>query len=235
MSPDVREIDRGDGWKIEERISSDGTIRRRYFYKNRQAPRIQIKSKIAQQLAAYVLIEKDLRNVLVWIDEINKLFPQSERLCKTSISSDRKRFNVIKGLFVASLISYGKCFTACEGRKTKLDKKIIDIEYHEVHDQVMHMRHNFAAHSGVDSFEEVKVAIVLPPKKHRGMLPILFKELIQADIMLYDNKEVDMKALIEHVQKKVFQKIEKLSDKIMTEEIVVKGEDYWYRLAKKGI
>lgn len=229
-----RTVDRGDGWVIEEHINQAYFGRyTKYFYKNKRAPRILIKSKVAQQLAGYSLIEKDLRNILIWLAEIDVLFPDDERYEKSSISPDRKRFDLVKGLFVSSLVFYAKCFTRCEGRRIKLESKSIDDEYQELHDSVMSLRNNFAAHSGADKFEEVKVALVLPPKKRDKIYPVLYKELLQADMMLTKEDEADFKNLVLHVQAMVRKKMGDLETKIMNEEILPKGMNYWYKRAKR--
>lgn len=38
---------------------------------------------------------------------------------------DPSKMNIVKGLFIAALTFYGKCFTTCEGRKTKLESKLV--------------------------------------------------------------------------------------------------------------
>jgi hypothetical protein len=154
-----------DGWEIREAWDSDtGERTTTYFYKRNKAPRVELKSKLAQQLGAYSLIEKDLRNVIVWLDEIENLHPISARQSGVFAGKDRAVFNLVKGLYVAALTFYGKCFTQCEGRRVKLEKRMLDEKYHQVHDEVMHMRHNFAAHSGAHNFE----VVVHPPGCGRG-------------------------------------------------------------------
>lgn len=230
----MREVDKGNGWKVQEILEPDGKRRHtKYFYKHKRAPRILITSKMAEQLAGYALIEKDLRNVLLWLQEIDRIYPHIERPNKTVISPDRERFTIIKALYVAALTFYGKCFTKCEGRRIKLDKKIMDDKYKELHDNIMHMRHNYAAHSGADNFEEVKVALVLYPSKRSKLPPILYKELTQPDVILKDpGDDVGFSDLIEHLQSKVLEKIVLLDNKIMSEEIIPKGKDYWYKKGK---
>jgi hypothetical protein len=232
----MKESDKGDGWKVQETIDpKTGESHRRYLYKNKKAPRALITSKLAQQLAGYTLIEKDLRNILIWLDEIDTIFPQSERPNVVSLSPDRERFNIIKGLYVAALTFYGKCFATCEGRKIKLDRKFVDDAYKEAHDHTINMRNNFAAHSGADSFEEVKVALVLYPNKRTNRNPILYKELMQPDAFLTDPEdEIGFKEVTEHLQGKVLDKMSQLTNKIMTEEVGPKGKEHWYRLAKKA-
>lgn len=45
----------------------------------KEGPPCQLDSVLSQQLAGYALIEKDLRNVLVWLEEIDTIFPKTER------------------------------------------------------------------------------------------------------------------------------------------------------------
>ncbi len=230
----IRVIDKGNGWTIKEAVfkSSDFKRHTKYFYKNKVAPRVEIKTKVAAQLAAYALIEKDLRNILIWLHEIEAIFPKQDRPTHSSISPDRNKFNIIKGLFVASLTFYGKCFTTCEGRKIKLEKSWLDEKYQTAHDKIINARHNFAAHSGADKFEEVKVALVFSPRKKDDFRPILYKELLQADLMLFDKTEISFSELVTHVQDKVIDKMRRLESKILDEDIYPKGKEYWYRKAK---
>ncbi|MCP4230912.1 MAG: hypothetical protein GY771_12315, partial [bacterium] len=167
-----------------------GDRRNQYFFKRNRAPRVELKSKLAQQLAGYTLIEKDLRNVITWLNEIDKLHPYDEYVEKgAQISFDRETYNIVKGLYVASLTFYGKCFTSCDGRKLKLKRSFLGEQYRSAHDEVMHMRHNFAAHSGADSFEEVKIALVLHLKKRSNEIPEIYRELSQADFRDDPNEE----------------------------------------------
>lgn len=231
----IRIIDIGNDWTIKEAVFKLAGFKRhtKYYYKNKVAPRVEIKTKVAAQLAGYALIEKDLRNILVWLHEIEATFPRQDRPSHSSISPDRKKFNIIKGLFVASLTFYGKCFAVCEGRRIKLEKSWLDEKYRTTHDKIINARHNFAAHSGADKFEEVYIALVFSPRKKDAFQPILYKELLQADLMLFDETEVSFLELVTHAQDKVLDKIRMLEGKILDEEIYPKGKEYWYRKAKK--
>ena len=228
----MREINRPDGWTIQEILEKEtGNRLTRYFYKRKRAPRVQLDSKVAQQLAAYTLIDKDLRNVIVWLSEIEKLHSR-EKFKGCHISQDREIYNIVKSLYVASLTFYGKCFTSCEGRKLKLEKSLVDTNFLKTHDDVIHMRNNFSAHSGTDSFEEVKIALVLNPKIKSNMKPEIFRELCQADFKDSDNDDLRFLRLVEHVQVKVAYKINSLIERIYEKEILPKGKEYWYSRAK---
>ena len=220
-------------WKVREHINpSTGNHTNTYFYKNRKCYCIILESKLAQQLAGYSLIEKDIRSIKIWLDEI---LPYVTTLKKNQSqkSPDRKTFNLVKGLFVSSVTFYGKCFTQCDGRKVKLRRSDIkDEKLKNHHDDIMKFRHNFTAHSGDEKIELVKIALVLDSKKNRKTLPHIITELLQPDTV----GETDIKdyfELLEYLQDFVTKRMKKISDKIYAEEILPKGRDYWYKKVKK--
>jgi hypothetical protein len=227
-----RTLQKGEYWSVNEAINVKGdSIQTSYFYKGKKAKRIEISSPIAQKLSAYALIEKDLRNVLVWLNEIDNIRKNKGYKEESMIMSERGYGNIIKGLYVASLVSYGKCFVQCEGRKTKLEKKSLDVRFHKIHDDIMHQRHNFAAHSGIDSYEEVKVAAVIPSEKGLFLCTQVYTELLQIDFALQPKGEISFIDLVNHVREIVLSKKEELQDRILIDEVLSKGEDYW--LSKK--
>lgn len=230
----VREKEKGNGWKIREVVGESITERQTfYYYKGKLAPRIQLKSKLAEQLGGYSLIDKDLRNVLAWLQAIDTLFPENERPYETAIAPDRERFNTIKGLFVASVTFYGKCFTQCEGRRVKLDKKIIDAQFLEEHEEILKLRHNFTAHSGAEKCEDVKIALVLPPKTSSNEPPEIYREISQPDLyMSSKDDEITFRKLVEHVREKVVKKMNVVVQKIFQEEVAPLGKEYWYKQAR---
>mgnify|MGYP000341983542 CR=1 FL=1 len=222
-----------NSWEIHEIFEPDTKARyNKYFHKRKRAPRIELDSKLSQQLAAYTLIEKDLRNVLAWLGEIEKMDPNGN-VSPSGIGNDRNTFNLIKGLYVGALTIYGKCFTSCDGRRLKLQKKVMDKEFRELHEHVMHMRHNFAAHSGSDNFEEVKVVLVLYPNQRSNDKPFIYRELMQPDYI--ETTEIRFIDLVKHLQSKVNEKIKVVTDKIFEDEVATKGKDFWYKRANKPL
>jgi hypothetical protein len=69
-------------------------------------------------MAGYTMIEKDLRSALTWLDEIERRHVEhwSDKKRSFGRAEDRDNYNIVKGLFVALLTFYGKCFSKCEGR-----------------------------------------------------------------------------------------------------------------------
>ena len=224
--------DLGAGWSKKTALDpKSGKSFNRYFYKRRKAHCIEIDTPKAKVLSGYALIEKDLRSAIVWLNEIIELldfypgFDQKNGYVKSG--QDRDKFNVAKGLFVAALTFYGKSFSQCEGRRIKLERSNLDEALHEQHDEAMSFRHNFAAHSGARKIEMVRVVIALDSRKRKGTPPYMGRELSQPDSPVKSDIE-DMIELFKHAQKYTNDKIETLTKKVYSEDILEKGSDYWY-------
>lgn len=219
-------------WSLNEiLVPESGRRITHYFYKRKRCKRIQLESPLARQLAGYTLIEKDLRSTLVWLAEIERLhnqFDLADPAGPNHLSPDREVYNVIKGLFVATLSFYGKCFTRCEGRRVKLERSNIGEQYLETHDLYMRFRHSFAAHSGADRFEEVQIALVLPPKKATSLSPRIMRELKQPDLLWSDAEDPSFKELVLSVQRYCLDKIERLSKRILQDDVTPMGREHWY-------
>ena len=186
---------------------------------------------MSAQLAGYTLIEKDLRSVGIWLAEIDEIHSDGPMRKGEHYAhgSDRKVYNVIKGLFVAALTFYGKSFSRCEGRPVKLERAQLGDEFRLTHDQCMKFRHNFAAHSGAARLEHVAIALVLPLKAKRPVLPKLYRELFQPDLVAPSQGEVQLAQLVQHARSIAVAKIELLSAKILKDEVYPMGQDYWLR------
>jgi hypothetical protein len=209
--------------------SHSGKTHRIYTYKRKPCDRIVLQSHLCKQLEGYVLIEKDLRSVLIWLEEINKRDNEPTPLKRDffGIAKDRDIFNLIKGLFVAALTFYGKCFSKCEGRPVKLERAQLDAEYRELHDLCISYRHNFAAHSGAKKLEHVKIAVVYPTK-YKTKVPFkLYKELHQPDMFKSKSESISLSLLVEHVRIIVNKKIDFLAEKIQNEEILANAATLW--------
>lgn len=214
-----------DGWTIEETYTPKKGLKNKYFYRGKEAPLVSMTDKISQQYAAYTLIEKDLRSVVFWLEEIEKLSPdQIERI------KNPDKMNLVKGLFVAALTFYGKCFTSCEGRKVKLERKQLSEDQQVVHDQIMELRHNFAAHSGAENFEDVKVTLALHPKIKSNMKPMLYSELYQPDYIFTD--KVDFKKLVLALRESIRNKRTSVGEVVLEKVVAQKPKKYWYKKSK---
>lgn len=216
-----------DGWIVEEILDLKKGRYNKYYYGNKAAPVVRMVDKISQQYAAYTLIEKDLRSVIFWLKEIDRMKPSNAERIK-----DPDKMNLVKGLFVAALTFYGKCFTACEGRKTKLETKIISENFKKTHELAMNLRHNFAAHSGAENFEDVRVSLVLHPDQKSDVKPQLFSEMMQTDFLA--GEDFPFLDLVEELQKLVLDKRNQVGEVVLEKIVRPKGKKYWYKKAKSN-
>ena len=221
-----------DDWKVNEFIEAkSGKIHRQYSYKGKPCKRIVLDSPIAKQLAGYVLLEKDLRSAAIWLEEIERIRGSDVLLDQKGSrrSIDRDRYNLVKGLFVAALTFYGKAFAQCEGRRVKLERRQLSEAFHEAHDEAIEFRNNFAAHSGAKLIEKAEIALALPPKSKREIVPRIYREMSQPDYAMVEVGEKSFKELLEHVRAIPLRKIAELQDKILKEEVLPKGYAYWLK------
>lgn len=223
----------GGGWsKVSILKPKTGIFYNKYYYKRVKAKRVVIDTPKAQVLGGYTLIEKDLRNVLVWLNEIRNLLANDKvtfgKGGAQKTAHDRARYDLIKALFVASLTFYAKCFATCAGRKVKLEKKNLSEEFQQEHEVIIEIRHNFAAHSGAQKVEQVHVVMVLDSKKRRGATPFVTTELGQPDTYSIEGIE-DFILLVKHVKGFVGRKVNTLNEKLLQDDILTKPPDYWYK------
>lgn len=223
------------GFLVHETLDVNNTLRgiRKYFYKNKQAYRITLDSKLAKQLAGYALIEKDLRSTLVWLQAIDGIQADIQ-INGSLIAHDREKYNLVKGLYVASLVFYGKCFSQCEGRNARLNQKNIDKKFVELHNEIIKQRNNFGAHSGAEKIELATVALVFPQQKNAYHIFDIFTELDQPDVL---NKFGDLKFidLVMDVHNKACQKRSELTQLIIEKDLKEKEINEWIALGKKSI
>lgn len=213
------------GWTIKEIISPNYDGHNHYYYLGKRAPVVKVgEERLIKQYAGYTLIEKDLRSVLVWLNEIEKINPDIDTRVKNP-----QQMDLIKGFFVAALTFYGKCFTDSKGRGIKYDRNNVPETHRDAHDIIMKMRHNFTAHSGV-GFESVKVSLVLHPDINSNMEPELYTELRQPD----QNKELikEMIVIVKLLQEQALKKRNAVGVKFLEEEVRPKGKLHWYQ---KGV
>ncbi|WP_281649144.1 hypothetical protein [Parendozoicomonas sp. Alg238-R29] len=210
-----------DGWVITELHDEKSNSKNIYTLEDKVAPQIYLTDAISKKYAAYTLIEKDLRNVIAWLEEIEKIKPRFEDNVQ-----DRSKMLVVKSLFVSAITFYAKCFTSCEGRKIKLDKATISKEFIDTHNQAMKLRHNYTAHSGAENFEEVKISLVLHPHIQSLEYCNIFTELKQPFFMPDENFK--FMELVKWLQEKVWEKRTSIGELVLEKSVKSKGPRFWY-------
>lgn len=216
-----------------------GKIHRIYTYDGKPCRRFELTGKVVNQLRGYLLIEKDLRNVISWLEQLDEEMraaslgsQRGEKLWMTN--PDRRQGLQNKALFVAALTFYAKGYTKCDGRPVKMEREQLDAKFRVLHDECMRFRHNFAAHSGRDRIEYVQTVLVLPQKSKRPVMPQIFKELLQPEVALPMDGELEMLDLCQHAKTVIQKKIDSLLQKVLKDEVLSKGWDHWYQMPRRA-
>lgn len=217
-----------EGFLVKTIVEPDsGKTHRIYSYKRKPCRRIVLKSRLCEQFAGYVLIEKDLRSVIRWLEEIERLSNSIKKSKGSFHVEEREIGDIIKGLFVAALTFYGKCFSKCEGRPVKLERVQLEECYRPLHDKCISYRHNFAAHSGAEKIEKVEVVLVFP-EKYKDQVPFnIFSELDQPDLFMPKTNEISLFDLVKSVREVANKKIDKFRKRVEQDDVINCAERFW--------
>ncbi len=147
-------------WYEKRIINERGIPHITYHYRRKSAPPIPtilLQTKLAQKLCGYILIKKDVNDTILFIEEHNKLY---------QTSGDVGSNIILKGLTRAIVITYGKCFTQADGRKTWLNSDVIKSKNNlSTHELLIEMRNQYIAHAGNSIHEKVCLPLLCPPPK----------------------------------------------------------------------
>ena len=216
------------GWLQKRHINKSGKPVYAYHYQSKYSKpgiTIEINTKLSRQYCGYILIEKDLDDTLHFIDALSALIEKK---------SARNDF-LIKGMSRAIVTTYGKCFAKADGRRTKLERKNIPDEFKEVHDKLIDMRNNYAAHAGISLHEACRGIFVLPPEnkaKKPGIVSgTYFSELRQTlthQILTHEATRRLIKNILAAVKQRLIKTCSQLQKQTNSLDL-----NKLYRLAKK--
>jgi hypothetical protein len=221
-------VEKRDGYEIRVIRHTDFTHSRIYNRNGKILPRILLEGHIIDQMRAYKLLEKDLRNVIFWAEKSKEIISNQEINFDNNEGKHLENGLLLKGLFVSIVTIYGKCFTTANDRKFTLSERDVPEEYREFHKVMMHTRHNFAAHKGDYLFEECKVALVIDKKVKTVRV---FSELQQPHFVT-DSSERNNKTLIalcEELRKVLNQKYANADRKLRAEVVFTNKLDFWLK------
>lgn len=219
-----------DGIEVRHLQYPDARIEVLYKKDGAVLPKVPLKGHYVDQYISFMLLDKDLRNVISWCAMIKDITDSLDKE-KNFQDPDINKNILIKSLFVSMITIYGKCFTEAKGRRFKLERKIIPDEYKELHDGFMNTRHNFTAHKGDFKYDTGQMNLLLPGKK-RKMHCHIFSELQQVNFMGNDNDLERAIILCEHLRTTLSDKRNQLLSKIYEEKIHTKDVKYW--LSRNG-
>ncbi|MGY9710126.1 hypothetical protein ACTM4A_18825 [Citrobacter freundii] len=202
--------------------SSTGKFKVISTYNDMLIKSVILEGGVAARASSLSLILRDLESAYGWYKRALEIVQSDSikndsdddyiEIDNLSISSEARAF------FVASITFYGKAFTEAVGRKLKMEKKWLDPRFHEMHDTFIEYRHNFAAHSGSESFEHAKTILILVPHKSRGLVyqPMTVRGQLSVIITPDSNVNELFEHAIETVTKKYTETLERIRKYVFT-------------------
>lgn len=129
---------------------------------------------------------------------------------------DNEEINFLKkSIWQSFIITYGKCFVNAKGRKIKLEPNSVfkkaNKDLLRIHDELMELRHQYIAHSGINAYETLEVFLALDITNEKIIKGFYhsFKKVFTAgkeNIKKYS-------ILIEHIWQYVNNKVKEIDDK----------------------
>ena len=207
----------------------------KFLINNQECPQILLSSNQAKIFSNFALIKKDLKFCKTALSIASGLASDGEEL--KQVGGFRPEFDeqsdVLKGMYISFVVTYGKCFTKADGRRVKLELKdtFDDDELKELHLEVMNQRHEYIAHGGKTKFEQVDPIVVLHPDKEMNVTPLL---TTQSYHLVGFNKEEFERylELVNFVDKKLDVLLEKKATALYEKEIAPKELDDLYKEAR---
>lgn len=210
-----------DYWHQKIYINETGQPIYTYHYKSKlnQADKtVKIDIKEYRQLTHYLLIEKDLRDIKLFIKQYEKYMKQTESVYlpnNTPVTGI-----VSKALLTAIVTHYFRCFPGSKKRGLLQTDNLPD-KFAKTHDFLKKLRNLYICHSDFSEYEGCNYLFLIPPEKKAKKInkEVYFGEvceLFQAFGFLQgkDNYVSDINELIEFHQKSVLEKIDILKKKI---------------------
>lgn len=232
----VKKYEHENGVQIREIIHDGVTLENIYTQNGKVLPRIGIEGYLADQIKAFTLLDKDLRNVIEWLKIAQEIDDESDGN-NAFLDGSIKYSLIIKSLFVSILTTYGKCFTQATGRRFTLNKKHIPTEYVDFHEKIINARHNYAAHKGMHDHEDCRVSLVIFNKWDARPFEI-FTELRQHSFLIDQKTPVviaDFIELCESLRRILNEKKSTVIEKITREKILTIKEKQWLKMKGKSI
>jgi hypothetical protein len=191
-----------------------------YTFKGLACARLELKSHVAVQYAAYSWIYSDLCDVHDWMTAAYHLAPPigstSKDLGTTYLfAPPQSNIKLLKAYMYAAITLYGKCFTETKGRRVRLEESNISGKFREAHRYAMTLRHTITAHAGKTEKEWSTAVLVVADTAEPEGRPLYF-EVENSRLGFIDDRTlpVPFLSLVNHVRDGVDQKRLSLFDKM---------------------
>lgn len=180
-----------------------GEKRTIYTYFGEIVPKVTLTGKLADRASALSLILRDLESARKWYAMALEFFPEDFFSVNDENNEDETAYHIVekdfadkvRPLMIASVIFYGKAFTSAEGRKIKAEKTWLSEDHVSMHDYIMDLRNNFAAHGGVGDYETAETVLLLLPKSKKNI--IYFPTTIRSQINMFKSR-MENESILKH-------------------------------------
>lgn len=186
-------------------ISSKGVLSYEYHYKIKSSkPSIvfEIDTAATREFAMLTSIEKDLRDSLRFLDEYQMIL---------SYKQAEKNDILLKALFRAIVITYGRCFKNSNARIKILSDDVISEKNKDVHAELIEIRDKYVAHADDTEYESCRLVFVLSPEmKYRKSMEATFQPFMELKQGYPDEFSENFKSPIKDAHQWVKNKLESL-------------------------
>ncbi len=232
-----------EGLKREDYVDPlTGEKRTIYTYFGEIVPKVTLTGKLADRASALSLILRDLESARRWYAMALELLPRDFFSVNDENNEDKIAYHLlekdiadkVRPLMIASVTFYGKAFTTAEGRKIKAEKSWLSEEHVSVHDYIIDLRNNFAAHGGVGDYETAETVLLLLPKSKKNI--IYFPTTIRGQINMFKSNMEDEDILnhFDYVISVLSQKYHALFPRLI-EVAKSKSLLFWMSAAQGGV
>jgi hypothetical protein len=209
-----------------------------YYVADVKLLKIELTSPIAKKYSGHSLIAKDLKYLIKMMKHASSIAIGNDESNDGEVSIFLRdeidlKADMLKTIYVAAIVTYGKCFSEAHGRRVKLNKAAVfkgaDRSILRTHDDIITQRNEYVAHGGHTKYESAKIFMLLHPSIDEGLPPLLTSSAMH--VYGFSQSEYDrFLKLFEYVQVKHQEMIKKLDTAVRKHEIEGKELSEFYQL-----
>ena len=162
-------------YHTQKNHNSKNKLVKTYNYKEKECAFVILDSHLARQhngLQSMVgEIEQSLHELTLACENYAKLCPDGNPFFNDFDKNDLNQL-LLKNIYVASIMAYGKCFTTANRRLKKIEnpqiRRVLSEEEFKYHEHVISLRDNWAAHGGLSDNEHDYTVLVFNPDPELG-------------------------------------------------------------------
>lgn len=221
----------GDNILQKITFTRKGLLLYEYHYKTKSSKPclvFVIKTAASKEFGMFNLMEKDLRDALSFADAYQKILGDKK-------PTENKI--LLKALFKAIVINYGRCFKKANARNKLLAEDVISNKNKEAHSELIRIRDKYVAHADYTEYESCRCLLILTHEiKYRKRGGAILQPLSELEQGILDQFTENYKPPIIEAHNWVKNKLESLLPIVHQpfegEDIL--GQLYKYAKNKKG-